>query len=116
PPGAGAPLLARLLRARDGAGAQPQRDQRQGVAVPGTQPRRAGSLEDDVNDDPEQLDQHVEDLLQDRRPERTPLPDEAALRARQTAAMLRAAKPGAGQPQKEFAGLMERAVRGWAGG
>jgi len=55
-----------------------------------------------VNDDPEQLDKHVEDLLQDRRPERTPLGDEDALRARQTAAMLRAAKPGAGLPSKEF--------------
>ena len=41
-----------------------------------------------MNDDPEQLDKHVEDLLQDRRPERTPLGDEGALRARQTAAML----------------------------
>ncbi len=34
-----------------------------------------------MNDDPEQLDHHVEDLLSDQRPERTPLPDEDALRA-----------------------------------
>jgi cytochrome b6-f complex iron-sulfur subunit len=66
-----------------------------------------------VNDDPEQLDQHVEDLLQDRRPERTPLPDEDALRARQTAAMLRAAKPGAGLPSKEFLERMQGSIGGW---
>lgn len=64
-----------------------------------------------MNDDPEQLDQHVEDLLQDRRPERTPLPDEDALRARQTAAMLRAAKPGAGLPSKEFLERMQGSIR-----
>jgi cytochrome b6-f complex iron-sulfur subunit len=64
-----------------------------------------------VNDDPEQLDQHVEDLLQDRRPERTPLPDEDALRARQTAAMMRAAKPGAGLPSKEFLERMQGSIR-----
>jgi cytochrome b6-f complex iron-sulfur subunit len=64
-----------------------------------------------VNDDPEQLDQHVEDLLQDRRPERTPLGDEDALRARQTAAMLRAAKPGAGLPSKEFLERMQGSIR-----
>jgi nitrite reductase/ring-hydroxylating ferredoxin subunit len=63
-----------------------------------------------VNDDPEQLDRHVEDLLQDRRPERTPLPDEDALRARQTAAMLRAAKPGAGLPSKEFLERMQGSI------
>ena len=64
-----------------------------------------------MNDDPEQLDQHVEDLLQDRRPERTPLGDEDALRARQTAAMLRAAKPGAGLPSKEFLERMQGSIR-----
>ena len=64
-----------------------------------------------MNDDPEQLDRHVEDLLQDRRPERTPLGDEAALRARQTAAMLRAAKPGAGLPSKEFLERMQGSIR-----
>jgi nitrite reductase/ring-hydroxylating ferredoxin subunit len=66
-----------------------------------------------VNDDPEQLDKHVEDLLQDRRPERTPLGDEDALRARQTAAMLRAAKPGAGLPSKEFLERMQGSIHGW---
>jgi cytochrome b6-f complex iron-sulfur subunit len=66
-----------------------------------------------VNDDPEQLDQHVEDLLQDRRPERTPLPDEDALRARQTAAMLRAAKPGAGLPSKDFLERMQGSIGEW---
>jgi nitrite reductase/ring-hydroxylating ferredoxin subunit len=66
-----------------------------------------------VNDDPEELDRHVEDLLQDRRPERTPLPDEDALRARQTAAMLRAAKPGAGLPSKEFLERMQGSIGQW---
>ena len=68
-----------------------------------------------MNDDPEQLDQHVEDLLQDRRPERTPLPDEDALRARQTAAMLRAAKPAAGLPSKEFLERMQGSIHDWVG-
>ena len=68
-----------------------------------------------MNDDPEQLDQHVEDLLQDRRPERTPLADEDALRARQTAAMLRAAKPGAGLPSKEFLERMQSSIHEWVG-
>lgn len=68
-----------------------------------------------MNDDPEQLDKHVEDLLQDRRPERTPLADEDALRARQTAAMLRAAKPGAGLPSKEFLERMQGSIHGWVG-
>lgn len=68
-----------------------------------------------MNDDPEQLDKHVEDLLQDRRPERTPLGDEAALRARQTAAMLRAAKPGAGLPSKEFLERMQSSIHEWVG-
>ena len=68
-----------------------------------------------MNDDPEQLDKHVEDLLQDRRPERTPLPDEAALRARQTAAMLRAAKPAAGLPSKEFLERMQGSIQEWVG-
>jgi cytochrome b6-f complex iron-sulfur subunit len=68
-----------------------------------------------VNDDPEQLDRHVEDLLQDRRPERTPLPDEDALRARQTAAMLRAAKPGAGLPSKEFLERMQGSIHDLVG-
>lgn len=66
-----------------------------------------------MNDDPEQLDQYVEDLLQDRKPERTPLPDEDALRARQTAAMLRAAKPGAGLPSKEFLERMQGSIHDW---
>jgi nitrite reductase/ring-hydroxylating ferredoxin subunit len=66
-----------------------------------------------MNDDPEKLDQYVEDLLQDRKPERTPLPDEDALRARQTAAMLRAAKPGAGLPSKEFLERMQASIPEW---
>src|SRR5207253_10342126 len=66
-----------------------------------------------MNDDPEQLDRHVEDLLNDQRPERTPLPDEDALRARQTAAMLRAAKPGAGLPSQEFLHRMQGSINSW---
>ena len=68
-----------------------------------------------MNDDPEQLDRHVDDLLHDRKPERTPLPDEDALRARQTAAMLRAAKPGAGLPSKEFLARMQGSIGEWVG-
>jgi cytochrome b6-f complex iron-sulfur subunit len=68
-----------------------------------------------VNDDPEQLDRHVEDLLQDRKPERTPLSNEDAMRARQTAAMLRAARPGAGLPSKEFLERMQRLINEWIG-
>ncbi len=64
-----------------------------------------------MNDDPEQLDRQVEDLLQDRKPERTPLADEDALRARQTAAMLRAARPGVGLPSKEFLERMQRLIK-----
>ncbi len=66
-----------------------------------------------MEDDPEQLDEYVEDLLQDRRPERTPLPDEDALSARQTAAILRAAKPGAGLPSSDFRHQIERSISGW---
>src|SRR4029077_11053510 len=105
-----------LFGARDRARAQPQRDQRQGVAVPRAQPGGPRAWEVVVNDDPEQLDPHVEDLLQARRPERTPLPDEDALRARQTAAMLRAAKPGAGLPSKDFLERMQGSIQDWVGG
>jgi Rieske Fe-S protein len=66
-----------------------------------------------MNDDPEQLDKYVEDLLEDRRPERTPLGDQDALGARQTAAMLRAAKPGAGLPSPEFLGRMQESIGDW---
>ena len=66
-----------------------------------------------MNDDPEQLDKYVDDLLQDHKPERTPLGDEDALRARQTAAMLRAAKPGAGLPSKEFLERMQASIHDW---
>jgi nitrite reductase/ring-hydroxylating ferredoxin subunit len=68
-----------------------------------------------VNDDPEQLDRHVEDLLQDRRPERTPLPDEDALRARQAAAMLKGARPGAGLPTRQFLERMQQSIQQWVG-
>jgi nitrite reductase/ring-hydroxylating ferredoxin subunit len=68
-----------------------------------------------MNDDPEKLDQYVEDLLQERKPERTPLPDEDALRARQTAAMLRAARPGAGLPSKDFLERMQGSITAWVG-
>src|SRR5207245_9637857 len=67
------------------------------------------------NDDPEQLHRQVEYLLQDRKPERVPLPDEDALRARQTAAMLRAARPGVGLPSKEFRERMQRLIKEWGG-
>ena len=68
-----------------------------------------------MNDDPEQLDRHVEDLLQDRRPERTPLPDEDALKARQAAAMLRAARPGSSLPTRAFLERMQHSIQQWVG-
>ena len=68
-----------------------------------------------MNDDPEALDQFVEDLLQERKPERTPLTDADALRGRQTAAMLRAARPGVGLPTKAFLERMKRLIREWIG-
>ncbi|MDQ6883648.1 MAG: Rieske (2Fe-2S) protein [Candidatus Dormibacteraeota bacterium] len=66
-----------------------------------------------MNDDPEQLDQYVEDILQDHRPERTPLADQDALGARQTAAMLHAAKPGAGLPSSDFLTRMQGSIGEW---
>ena len=66
-----------------------------------------------MDDDPEQLDKYVEDLLQDRKPERTSLGAEAALRARQLAAMLRAARPGAGLPSSDFLQQLERSIEEW---
>jgi cytochrome b6-f complex iron-sulfur subunit len=66
-----------------------------------------------VNDDPEQLDHYVEDLLHDQRPERTPLGDEDALSARQAAAMIRAAKPGAGLPTADFLTRMQTSIGDW---
>src|SRR2546429_2118218 len=66
-----------------------------------------------MDDDPEQLDKYVEDLLQDRKPERTPLSDEDALRARQAAAMLRAARPGASLPSGDFVRRIQRSIEEW---
>lgn len=68
-----------------------------------------------MSDDPEDLNRFVEDLLQERKPERTPLPDEDALRARQTAAMLRSARPGADLPTSAFLQRMQRVIREWIG-
>src|SRR5579864_8606211 len=66
-----------------------------------------------MDDDPEQLDKYVEDLLQDRKPERTSLGDEDALRARQAAAMLHAARPGAGLPSADFLRRMQHSIEAW---
>jgi cytochrome b6-f complex iron-sulfur subunit len=66
-----------------------------------------------MDDDPEQLDKHVEDLLQDRKPERTSLGTEDALRARQVAAMLRAARPASSLPSPDFLSRMQRSIEGW---
>src|SRR5690349_15159698 len=66
-----------------------------------------------MDDDPEQLDKYVEDLLQDRKPERTSLGSEDALRARQVAAMLRAARPGASLPSGDFLRRMQRSIEEW---
>jgi nitrite reductase/ring-hydroxylating ferredoxin subunit len=63
-----------------------------------------------MDDDPEQLDKYVEDLLQDRKPERTSLGSEDALRARQAAAMLRAARPGASLPSADFLRRMQQSI------
>jgi len=66
-----------------------------------------------MHDDPEALDRYVEDLLQDRRPPRLPLPDDEALLARQTAGMLRSAKPGSTLPSADFRQQLERDIKGW---
>jgi cytochrome b6-f complex iron-sulfur subunit len=63
-----------------------------------------------MEDDPDQLDQYVEDLLADRRPERTPLENDDALEARRVAAMLRAARPGATLPSREFGDRVQQAI------
>ncbi len=63
-----------------------------------------------MEDDPEQLDRFVEDLLADRRPERTPLENDDALEARRVAAMLRAARPGATLPSREFGDRLQQAI------
>ena len=66
-----------------------------------------------MDDDPEQLDRYVEDLLQDRKPEPTSLGDEDALRARQAAAMLRAARPGSSLPSGDFVRRIQRSIEEW---
>ena len=66
-----------------------------------------------MDDDPEQLDRHVEDLLQDRKPERASLGNEDALRARQAAAMLRAARPGTSLPSGDFLRRMQNSIEEW---
>jgi len=66
-----------------------------------------------VNDDPEELDKYVEDLLHDQRPERTPLGEEDALRARQAAAIIRATKPGVGLPTADFLARMQTSIGDW---
>ena len=63
-----------------------------------------------MEDDPEQLDRFVEDLLADRRPERRPLENGDALEARRVAAMLRAARPGATLPSREFGDRLQEAI------
>jgi cytochrome b6-f complex iron-sulfur subunit len=66
-----------------------------------------------MEEDPERLNQYVEDLLQDRRPERTPLGSEEELRTRQAAGMLRAARPGSGLPSPDFLRKMQQDIEGW---
>src|SRR5207248_6344037 len=66
-----------------------------------------------MDDAPEQLDKYVEDLLQDRKPEPTSLGDEDALRARQAAAMLRAARPGSSLPSGDFVRRIQRSIEEW---
>lgn len=63
-----------------------------------------------MDDDPEQLDRYVEDLLADRRPERTPLASDEALEARRVAAMLRAARPGSTLPSGEFRDRIQQGI------
>lgn len=63
-----------------------------------------------MEDDPEQLDKYVEDLLADQRPERTPLGSQDALEARRIAAMLRAARPGAALPSREYRDRVNQAI------
>jgi Rieske Fe-S protein len=65
-----------------------------------------------MEEDPERLNDYVEDLLQDRRPERASLGTEEELRARQAAAMLRAAQPGSGLPSQDFLQRMQQDIEG----
>ena len=63
-----------------------------------------------MDDDPDKLNAYVDDLLQDQRPEARLLPSEEALRARQLAALLRAARPGASLPRPDFVERMQRLI------
>jgi len=55
-----------------------------------------------MDDDIDQLNRYLEDLLADRRPPVALVPNRKALRARQAAAMLSAARPDAGIPSPEY--------------
>jgi hypothetical protein len=69
-----------------------------------------------MDEDIDQLNRYIEDLLADRRPPVALVPNRAALRARQAAALLSAARPGTGIPTHEYvARLMGRIARGMLG-
>jgi Rieske Fe-S protein len=63
-----------------------------------------------MEETPEQLHQYVEELLHDQQPERAQLGSEEALEAWQAAAMLAAARPGAGLPGTAFIKRVEHAI------
>jgi hypothetical protein len=74
-------------------------------------PLRGPSVDEEVD----RLNRLVEDLLADRRPNEPFFAEPKAFRARQVAALLSAARPGAGIPSRKFltrlAAKIERGLR-----
>ncbi len=72
-----------------------------------------------MDEEVDRLNRYVEDLLADRRPPVALLPNRKALRTRQVAARLSAARAGTGIPSHEYltriAGQILRVVRGMLG-
>jgi len=69
-----------------------------------------------MDEEVDQLDRYIEDLLADRRPPVAFLPNRKALRALKAAALLSAARPGAGIPSQEYLTRLARQIaRGMRG-
>jgi hypothetical protein len=63
-----------------------------------------------MDEDVDQLARNVEDLLADRRPSVASLPNRKALRTLKAAALLSAARPGAGIPSHEYLTRLARQI------
>ncbi len=63
-----------------------------------------------MDEEVDQLDRYIEDLLADRRPSVAFLPNRKALRARKAAALLSAARPGAGIPSHDYLTRLARQI------